>query len=253
MTTVELYNLALYKIGVSGGIASLSDQSREAITGSAVYDHILRVTLRHFPWSFATKYLDLTLVGGPVPSDDSLVQSWSATQTYQITDAVDLSGTRYYAIAASVNHTPPNSTYWSTTAPEYVNKDWVYSYRWPTDCLFARRMPSASLIGRQFDPNPIPFRIGRDVNGLLIYANEADANLEYTCLDCDALWADDLWIDCFTWRIAAMIAPSLSQIPNMTQTCYAMFLQTLRTASAVSSNESQMEKDGDASWITDRN
>lgn len=253
MTAIEIYNLALYKIGVSRGIASMDEDSREALTGSAVYDHMLRATLRHFPWSFATKYADLTLVGGPVPSDDSLVQSWSSTATYQITDAVDLAGTRYYAIAASLNQTPPNTDYWDTVAPDYVNKDWIYSYRWPVDCLYARRMPPASLVGRKFDPNPIAFRIGRDVNGLLIYSNEADANLEYTSLDCDALWADDLWIDAFTWRIAAYIAPSLSQLPNLAEKCYRMYLLALQTASAVSSNEQQQEKPGDADWIRDRN
>ncbi len=272
MTAVELLNLALFKIGVSNSIAATTDQTREAFTGGAVYDHTLRATLRHFPWSFATKYAALTLVEGPAPSATSLVQAWSSTAAYAIGDVVDSAGTRYYAVAASTNQLPPNGTYWSTTPTTQANGDWIYAYRWPSDCLFARRIvnpigsngvsPSVFVgagvhtrsvgKGRAFDRYPIPFRIGRDVNGLLVYSNQADAQLEYTMIDCDHLWADDLFIDAFTWRLAAYLAPSLSRMPNAVKDCYGAYEHTLARAAAVSTQEHQPEPNGEAEWIDGR-
>jgi hypothetical protein len=253
MTPVELFNLALIKVGHSKGITALTDATREAWTGALVYDTTLRATLRTFPWGFATKYSALTLVQGPTWDDDATVQAWSATATYAIGDVVDLSGTFYWALAQSLNQTPPNATYWTTDPTEEANGDWDYAYRWPTDCLFVRRVVPASGVGRKFDNQPIPFRIGRDVNGLLIYTDEPACVIEYTMIDCDNLWTDDLWIDAFTWRLAAMIAPSISRDEKMQEKCIAGYYATLDLARAVSSREQQLEKDGDSDWIAARN
>jgi hypothetical protein len=223
-----------------------------AWSGSLAYDHHLRANLRVFPWSFATKYAALTVVQGPATWTDPLVQAWSASATYAIGDVVDLSGTLYWAVLASLNLTPPNTTYWTETPSAEANGDWDHAYRWPIDCLFARRMVPASGTGRKFDRNPIPFRVGRDVNGLLLYTDEPAAVLEYTMIDCEALWADDLWIDAFTWRLAATLAPSMSRVEKMAEKAWTMYLLTLRQASAVSSNEQQHERAGEAEWIEGR-
>lgn len=252
MTAIELLNQALLKIGVSKGVAAITEQSQEAYTGALVFDHTLRATLRHFPWSFATKYLALTQTQGPASSTDDNVQAWSAADTYAIGDVVDLSGTFYFCILAHLNQTPPNATYWSTTTTERANGDWDYAYRWPSDCLFARRFVPEGGHGRVFSETPITYRVGRDKNGLLLYTHQRFAVLEYTAIDCDALWGDDLFIDAFTWRLAAFLAPSLSKIPDMAKTAYALYEHTLARAAAVSSQESQTEKPGDAEWTNAR-
>lgn len=251
MTAVELLNVALAKAGVSNGVSTLTDATREAYLGALVFDTTLRATLRHFPWSFATKYLALTLTQGPAWTDAD-VQAWSSSAEYLIGDAVLSGGTVYYAVATSTNQVPPNTTYWTTTAPERANGDWDYAYRWPSDCLFARRLVPDGGRGRVFNENPIPYRVGRDKNGLLIYTNQVDAVLEYTCIDCDALWADDLFIDAFTWRLCAIVSPALSRVPNMATTAYALYEHTLARAAAVSTQEHQPEKHGDSEWINGR-
>lgn len=251
MTPVQLYNLALLKIGHSKGITTLTDATREAWTGAQVYDHQLRATLRAFPWGFATKYATLTLVQGPA-WDDAPVQAWSATPTYVVGDVVDLGGTIYYATATSLNQTPPNASYWTTEPTTEANGDWDYAYRWPSDCLYARRMVPANGIGRKFSNTPIPFRIGRDVNGLLVYTDEIAAVLEYTMIDCDNLWTDDLFLEAFTWRLAATVAPSIARDADMALKAWAAYMNTLEHAATVSSRESQLEKDGDADWIAAR-
>lgn len=252
MTAIQVTNLALLKIGVSKGIAALDEASREAWTALQVYDHVLRATLRRFPWPFATKYLPLTLVQGPAWTDAS-VQAWSIDQKYAVNAVVTHSATIYYCILGhSAPHEPPDATYWSTTAPERANGDWDYAYRSPSDCIFARRLVPPGGRGRVFNETPIPYREGRDSNGLLIYSNAQDAELEYTTIDCVNLWVDDLFLDAFTWRLAASLAPSLSKIEKMEQKCLAMFEMTIATAATVGAQEQQQEKPGDAEWINGR-
>lgn len=270
MTPVEIWNLALLKIGHSKGIEALDDATREAYTGAAVYDHQLRQVLRRFPWSFATKYVGCLatepypfyLVSGPFwstdPTELTLVQAWSASATYVVGDVVRNDDVNYYCIMAHTNHEPPDSDYWSTSeddAPEgSAGGDWLYAYRWPTDCLFVRRVvpPGSVGSGRLFNADPPPHRIGRDVNGLLIYTNVPEAVIEYTMIDCDHLWADDLFIDALTWKLAAYAAPSLSQIKDMAITAMRMYERCFDDAAIVSSREQQQEKPGEAEWISGR-
>lgn len=257
MTVIQLVNLALLKIGVSKGITSLDSASQEAWTGEVVYDHMLRATLRAFPWPFATKYADLYLTQGPVwdtDTDDILVQAWAAGSTYLIGDVVNYSDVIYYAIAESTGNTPPNTTYWATTddATTQANRDWLYAYRWPTDCLFARRLCKDSGNSRAFDRTPLEWRIGRDKNGLLIYTNEREANLEYTMIDCDALWANDIWLNAFTWRLAAEMAPSMAKDDRLHTKCMTMYQLTLNEAKTVDAREQQQFAPGDAEWIEGR-
>lgn len=257
MTAIELANLGLQKIGVSQGISALDEATREAYTAGSQYDHLLRETLRAFNWPFATGYQALELVAGPVWDDAwaDYVQTWSASNTYAVDDVVQHGGALYYCVAPSLNNTPPNTTYWAAAAdsdtepPTYVaGGDWTYAYRWPSDCLRLRRLVDDAT-GRKHNRTPIPFRSGRDVNGQLVYTDRQAAVLEYTLLDCDNLWADDWFLDAFTWRLAAAFAPSLSRNKLTAADCMQAFFATLRMAAAIHMDEQQQEKPGDAEWL----
>jgi hypothetical protein len=134
-----------------------------------------------------------------------------------------------------------------------ANGDWIYAYRHPTDSVFNRRILNAAMVqgfGRQFDPNPIPFRVGNDADGLLIYTNQEDAVLEYTLdVACSADWGDAIFEDALAWYVASQLAPSLSRDSKMADKCMAMFEGTLPIATTVSAREKQDEPDGEAEWI----
>ena len=70
---VNVINLALVRIGARTIRNVSTDQSREAQVARIVFEQELRATLRDFPWSFATQYASLALVGGtssvPVNAD----------------------------------------------------------------------------------------------------------------------------------------------------------------------------------------
>jgi hypothetical protein len=262
MTAIELANLGLQKIGVSQGIAALDEATREAYTAGTQYDHLLRETLRAWNWPFATAYAradqsELVLTEGPVWDDEwaTYVQTWSASDTYRIGAVVQHGGALYYAVAPSFNNTPPNATYWAaadeadTEPPTSVaGGDWTYCYRWPSDCLRLRRLVDEAT-GRKHNRAPIPFRSYRDANGLLLATDQPAAILEYTLLDCDNLWADDLFLDAFTWRLAAAFAPSLSRNKLTAADCLNAFAATVRMAAAVHMDEQQQEKPGDCEWL----
>ncbi|MDT8419347.1 MAG: hypothetical protein RQ754_02860 [Desulfuromonadales bacterium] len=60
---VDLCNLALFRIGVTTTIASLTERSKEAIVCNGVYENVRDKVLEAAPWPFARKFADLQLTG----------------------------------------------------------------------------------------------------------------------------------------------------------------------------------------------
>lgn len=95
-----------------------------------------------------------------------------------------------------------------------VNADWQYSYRLPTDLVFARRL--VTLRRRAYEPNPSPFKVAQDATGGLLFTDvETTAAqpivLEYTNRpEGVVLVADPLFRDALAWRISWRLAPSLA-------------------------------------------
>lgn len=92
-----------------------------------------------------------------------------------------------------------------------ANGDWTYAYRYPSDCVFVRRI--VSDLRRAFDPNPPQFRIGQDTTGGLIFTDTENPTIEYTArIPCAVGRGDALFRDALAWRLAASLAPSLAQV-----------------------------------------
>jgi hypothetical protein len=132
-----------------------------------------------------------------------------------------------------------------------VNRDWTFAYAYPSDCLFVRRLLTASR--RDFNADPLSYRVGREVDQLVVYTDEPDAGIEYTAIfDCPLELADELFVDACAWRMASELAPSLSRNKLTTREAYAMYLGTLNRAAAVTEREQQQPPDGEAEWIRGR-
>jgi len=130
-----------------------------------------------------------------------------------------------------------------------VSNDWHYSYRYPSDCMFARRLVTG--LGRR-DPAPPPFIIGRDTQGKLIYTNEPDAELEYTGAVTEPEDFDALCVSALAWKIAAACAPSMSRIKGMFEQCMEGYHVELSMAQAVALNEQQQEEERESDMISSR-
>lgn len=126
----------------------------------------------------------------------------------------------------------------TSTVP--ANNDWQYSYRYPSDCMFARRIVVPS-VGRR-DPNPPPFRIGRDSQGRLLYTNIEDAELEYTARIDDSEEFDSIFVGALSWKLAAGAAPPLSRIKGIIEVCLNGYEYEKTQARSRALNEQQQEE-----------
>ncbi|MEX2319033.1 MAG: hypothetical protein WD626_04215, partial [Bauldia sp.] len=117
----------------------------------------------------------------------------------------------------------------STASP--VNRDWTYSYRQPSDCVFERRL--AVLRDGAVDPTPPPFQLSYDntlVDGRIL-TNQQNAQLEYTARPlCSAGIGDPLFLDALTWRLASRIAGPLTRIADVGKMCLEQYNEKIAKA-----------------------
>jgi hypothetical protein len=133
-----------------------------------------------------------------------------------------------------------------------ANADWTFAYRYPSDCLMARRLALGN--GRTDSTPPAPFRVGSDTTGRLIYTDQEDAVLEYTARVTDAETFDPLFVSMLAWRVAASLAPSLSRVVDMDKKALAGYFMDKAIAQASAANEGQQPSQDlvDADWIAGR-
>lgn len=131
-----------------------------------------------------------------------------------------------------------------------TNRDWQYAYRYPSDCLYVRRLV-VDGIGRD-DPNPAPYAIGRDGQGRVIYTDEPLAQIEYTVAIQDTAEFDPMFVSMVAWKIGAGLAPSLSKIKGMAEGCISLYEIEKSKAEARALNEAQQSKPLEAESIRAR-
>ena len=123
---------------------------------------------------------------------------------------------------------------------EGANYDWRYAYRYPTNCMYVRRIV-VPAVGRR-DPNPPPFRVGRDDQGRLIYSNIADAQLEYTARITSSEEFDSMFVGALSWKLAGGAAPPLSRISGIAEKCMQAYEFEKTKAQSRALNEQQQEE-----------
>lgn len=148
----------------------------------------------------------------------------------------------------------------TSTTP--VNNDWQYSYRAPSNMVFARRIAPPKNSGWKRGAFPaIPFRQGRDATGKLIYtdlaldATIAAPQLEYTLrVDCPAAEGDALFRQACIHRLAAAAAKPLERDAKDADRQMKLYLLQLNVAKTVHMNEGEHQDDQgpDADWIAGR-
>lgn len=135
------------------------------------------------------------------------------------------------------------------TEDEAVNNDWQYSYRYPADCLYARRL--TTVTGRN-NANPPPFVIGSDDQGQLLFTDEADAELEYTRRVTEPDQFDPIFRSALAWKIGMSIAAPLSRVKEVIQLAFSGFRFDLARAESRALNESQQDNAAESEFIRSR-
>lgn len=130
--------------------------------------------------------------------------------------------------------------------------EWGFSYRYPSDCLEARRIPS----GVRMDTvvSRVPYRVMSDVTGKLILCDIEDAQLEYTALITDPTQYPQDFVMAMSYRLAWHIAPRLAKnySPTMTQSLMGMYSLQIAKAKANAANEESADRPANAEWVDGR-
>lgn len=130
------------------------------------------------------------------------------------------------------------------------NDDWDCAYRYPSDCVFVRKVVSGA--GRQ-DPTPPPFEIGQDDQGKLIYTDQPDAVIKYTKRIVDAGRFSSNFAMALSWKLAMLIAPMTGRVKGITDKTEAGYLAAIAKARVKAANEHQADPEQDAGHIQARN
>lgn len=129
---------------------------------------------------------------------------------------------------------------------------WGYAYRYPSDCIKIRRIPSALLTDTS--ETRIPFAESFDGSGNLIYCSEANAKLEYTSLVVSVTLYPSDFIMALSYFLASLIAPSVTTGDDFKLADRSLKLSQLwlGKAGANAQNEIQNEQEPDAESIRAR-
>jgi hypothetical protein len=129
------------------------------------------------------------------------------------------------------------------------NCDWKYSYRYPDDCIFARRIVTA--MGRN-DPNPPPFLSAADDTGRVIYTNQENAEIEYTKKLEDVTQFRPTLTMALSWYLGALICPGLARDKSQADRAMQMYVLVISQAHARALNEQQQTPEPDSEFIRAR-
>ena len=127
--------------------------------------------------------------------------------------------------------------------------NWSYRYSYPNDCLFAREILQTTSGG---DPIDFEIALGDAYNARVILTDQESATLIYTYKATNTLVFDSLFVIALAWRLASEIAMPLTRDEKRMQNAYQMYLSTLSEAKTFNANESQIDRNQEASWITGR-
>lgn len=135
----------------------------------------------------------------------------------------------------------------------HLDDNYTYAYRYPADCLYARRIDSG--VRTDYRKSRIPYKIISDAQGQLILTDKESAVLEFTSVlgREPARWPSDfLWA--VSYRKAMYAAPALTKgdPTQLGERCTFFFNLSNRKAQANAANEEQPDQEPDSELILER-
>tara|TARA_R110002051_G_scaffold118355_1_gene192098 strand:- start:434 stop:1024 length:591 start_codon:yes stop_codon:yes gene_type:complete len=127
--------------------------------------------------------------------------------------------------------------------------NWSYRYSYPNDCLFIREILQVTDNG---DPIEYEVALSDAYNSRVILTNQESATLIYTYKASNTLVFDPMFVTSLAWKIASEVAMPLTRDEKRMTAAYQMYLSTLSEAKTFNSNESHIDRNKEASWISGR-
>jgi len=135
---------------------------------------------------------------------------------------------------------------------EDPNDEWAYSYRYPTNCMKLRRVLSG--IRNDTRQTRVPYKEGADDDGLLIFTDKEDAQLEYTVREENPERFPVDFTLALSFLLAGYIAPRLTAGDPLKKGDFAMRMSSAKAAMAAATavNEQQDEEPPETESIAAR-
>lgn len=129
--------------------------------------------------------------------------------------------------------------------------NWAYRYRYPNDCLKARRITVPGTENPVADLR-IPFQVMHATGGKAIVTNQAQAELVYTVKVEDTTYFDPLFVSALGWRLASELAIGLQVRPENFRAADQQYQYAISKAHAVALSEQQRMPLPDSEFISVR-
>lgn len=132
------------------------------------------------------------------------------------------------------------------------NDEWAYSYRYPANCMKIRRILSGTRNDNR--QTRVPYKITQDDDGILIFTDKEDAEVEYTVKETNPERFSPDFITFLSLRLAAMVAPRLTRGDpfKMGERALRLYEYEVSKARATAVNEQQDEENPTSEFISGR-
>lgn len=132
---------------------------------------------------------------------------------------------------------------------ENPNTEWGYSYQYPSDCEYARRILGVNR--NETNLERVPYKIFNSDSGLLIYADIENAQLEYTMKIEDFTIMPADFIMAFSFKLAYYIAPQITtgDPMKMGERARVNYELELSNAKSAAFNEEQQDVPPDSELV----
>lgn len=125
---------------------------------------------------------------------------------------------------------------------------WGYCYAYPSDCIRAREIVKAAGAS-----DAVLYEVAADGSGgRVILTDKAAAVLVYTARVTAFSAYDPLFVEAFSWKLAAEIALPLTADKNLMQIAETKYQNILSQARTADANEGEAETADSATWIEAR-
>lgn len=209
LSSVDICNIALSRIGNSGKIASFTEQSKEASICKLHYQYCLDWLLESFPWGFAKKTIVLAQLAEDAPEGWTYIYQYPS-DCVKARAVVDSGGERYAIRAA----------YLYDDDPERIHRS---SVRYPFE-----------------------IRLRGDGNARCIVTDLEAARLLYTARVSDTTLFPAQFSSLLATKVAGEIATGLLADANIVKVMEQRFVQQWREATAMSINEGRQDEEADS-------
>ncbi|PHR17882.1 MAG: hypothetical protein COA41_11330 [Sphingopyxis sp.] len=130
--------------------------------------------------------------------------------------------------------------------------NWSFRYRYPTDCLKARRIAIPGNENPTADQRT-PYKVVHAAGGRAIITNQQEAELVYTVRVEDTTYFDPMFVSALAWRLGSELAIGLQVRPENFNAAQQQYMFVLGQAQAVALAEAEQLPLPESEFITARN